>query len=239
MPHRVLRAPLAKTQPTAPMPTAMEGAWPAFVPFEGPEFSTVGRAKYPVAEEPPVRPDDRPFRCLMAGQGGIFDLSATGKNGSAPVALGVANCGACVGVFFMLDEKRCFAANISASTCDEWDEDDRDIMYRLRERALDRKLKRAVVERLRETLREDWSRQKAHETLVVVCGRPHDTTTVPGEPFVGQHIMDALAAFFHEHISYELDKTQDGFIVEGLGKEPVLLGRSKEWEGDRQPHWVG
>lgn len=157
-----------------------------------------------------------PYYYVSQGCGGMFSFS-TGSNSAAdkdaPVRplIGTRGCNSCVGVYFVVDDQRCFCAHIHAFfRSEKWPS------ISVRPEKHDHFVRRIKDVLTQESMDQNWphDRERMRETLVMVCEHPGSKFDLEGElPRTGAVIMGAIAEWLCAE-SYEPLKNMHGFVVE-------------------------
>ncbi|KAI6821755.1 hypothetical protein KC332_g6776 [Hortaea werneckii] len=136
----------------------------------------------------------------MPGSGGTYTFTADSVQ-----YIGTSGCMTCVGIYFVIDDHRCFAAHINADTTTRSGGWSRTTSANTRD-----KIKAEVKRRLdNEQAKSKWGpvTQIMRKSLVMVCSR-----CVEAFPLVG----DAVAAAVQEWLGIEetiAPRGKEGFIV--------------------------
>ncbi|KAI7209443.1 LigB subunit of an aromatic-ring-opening dioxygenase LigAB [Hortaea werneckii] len=140
------------------------------------------------------------YRHIAQGSGGTYTFTDNNVQ-----HIGTSGCLTCVGIYFVIDDHRCFAAHVNADTVTKSGGWSRKINGNTRD-----KIKAEVKQRLdNEQTKSEWGpvSQTMRESLIMVCSRCEETL-----PLVG----DAVAAAVQEWLGMEeriVPRRKESFIV--------------------------
>ncbi|KAI6795596.1 hypothetical protein KC363_g4133 [Hortaea werneckii] len=136
----------------------------------------------------------------MQGSGGTYTFTD-----SSVRYIGTSGCLTCVGMYFVIDDNRCFAAHVNADTVTKAGGWSRKTSANTRD-----KIKAEVKQRLdHEQTKSEWGpvTQTMRESLVMVCSRFEETSSLVG---------DAVAAAVQEWLGIEemkIPHRKESFII--------------------------
>ncbi|KAK4976880.1 hypothetical protein LTR42_002925 [Elasticomyces elasticus] len=177
------------------------------------------------------KPQHKPqeFRGILEGLGGTFVIDPSSRSIERIDHFGTWDCNHCVGVYWPIDEKRCFLAHISCVCQDTTG----GRFWVVRDDEEGQKIKVAVKERLTaEKNRVSWGpvteEMKAH--LLMVC--PEQTANSFDKAIRQNVVQKCTGAYVIEAIREWLDApdieafvSHSGFIVKHQGDSYKLLSR--------------
>ncbi|KAK5135351.1 hypothetical protein LTR08_005293 [Meristemomyces frigidus] len=176
--------------------------------------------------------DQRRFINVPAGCACVLDFSKVDIKAQNITAVGTSECYTCIGVYFAIDEHRCFIAHINPSTGRTSADNDKDL-ERLVSADEGKTLGDFVLSRIRSAIGADWQPDmRAQRSLVLVCFRPSEG--VHGawlRPYVGHYVVKAITDYFSVDEAAVFYEGKHGFIVDqydgilqvlGFGEKEVM-----------------
>ncbi|GAB1737215.1 hypothetical protein NU219Hw_g1146t1 [Hortaea werneckii] len=150
------------------------------------------------------------YRHITQGSGGTYTFTSNSVQ-----HIGTSGCLTCVGIYFVIDDHRCFAAHINADTTTKSGDWSRRTSANTRD-----KIKAEVKQRLEnERIKSEWGpvTQRMRGSLIMVCSRCEETW-----PLVG----DAVAAAVQEWLGIEemiAPRQKESFIVRHPNEDLCLF----------------
>ncbi|KAK4952289.1 hypothetical protein LTR28_006643 [Elasticomyces elasticus] len=164
------------------------------------------------------------YRKVGAGWGGTLPTTNPSANPTTPFtpAVGTKGCMTCVGVFFPIDDKRCFAAHINCQLSQSIQAGSQPYLVETAEEG--KRITKTVLSHLRkDNERHEWGgpSEMMRRNLVLVC--PLEWDGIYGEAQVGKYVIDGVLAFLQLGREDVTVTRHHGFVVEPPDWKPRLF----------------